>query len=385
MAIAASSAAAGAASEKTHVCAPDEGKAACPVGRARFCGNGGAFAACACPPGSTAPKSGKGACVIDPKPVVVACAAPNASLGAQMAAHLAFGALEMPPLDTIAKTGAVSALAAVDGKEKTASADALFAAAESADELEGAAAAVGGSKSGAAQKAAFAERDRAVARGIEVRRAFVARFSSDPRVDDVRLGLARALLRRAAYAGVAPSVAADRKQASALLRAIVDGGSSTRATRDAQFMLLEQAVRDRDWIEAIARAEAVLARSATKAWADDHALVAAASARIAQARLETGDLARAKDALVAAIEAGLVCAPRTECVSAASGARRVLGETWAATSSPARTMHAVLAKGSMPRHERVRPLIVLAERYAEATGDGCAAAAEEARAWEQLL
>jgi hypothetical protein len=39
----------------------------------------------------------------------------------------------------------------------------------------------------------------------------------------------------------------------------------------------------------------------------------------------------------------------------------------------------------MPRHERVRPLLELADLYVKGSGGGCSAAAEEARAWEQVL
>jgi hypothetical protein len=39
----------------------------------------------------------------------------------------------------------------------------------------------------------------------------------------------------------------------------------------------------------------------------------------------------------------------------------------------------------MPRHERVRPLLELVDHYGKGSGGGCAAAAEEARAWEQVL
>ena len=39
----------------------------------------------------------------------------------------------------------------------------------------------------------------------------------------------------------------------------------------------------------------------------------------------------------------------------------------------------------VPFIDRVRPLIDLAALYSKGSGGGCAAAAEEARAWEQVL
>jgi len=81
----------------------------------------------------------------------------------------------------------------------------------------------------------------------------------------------------------------------------------------------------------------------------------------------------------------MTCAPRTECVVAASAARRVLAAAWAASSQPAHLMIAALSKGTLPRPDRVRPLLQLDALYTTGIGSGCKAAAEEARAWEQTF
>ncbi|MBI2395404.1 MAG: hypothetical protein HYV09_37895 [Deltaproteobacteria bacterium] len=377
---------AGAPPKSDHVCAPGEGKAPCFVGRVRMCGKDGALAACSCPPGSLEPKAGKGACVDDPTPFVAACVVPDATLGKTLAVHLELGTLELPPLTTVEVLGASDAIGRA-AKDDATDVE-LIRGAEAWESIEGSSAWSANDEKGAKKKGKLAARDQAVERAISVRKRFLARFVQHPRLDEQRVAQARALLRRAAYAVVGQTVAADRKLARATLEAVVlggVGGAGSKASRDAAFMLAEQAVRDREWLLVIAHEERVLKWAASKTNADDHPFLAAASARLAQARLETADLARAKLALDEAISVGVSCSPRAECVSAASAARKVVAATWAATSTPARATYKLLMKGAMPRHERVRPLLQLAELYAHGSGSGCAEAAEEARAWEQIV
>lgn len=370
-----------------HVCAANEGTEPCPVGRARMCGKDGALAACLCPPGSHEPnggKGGKGDCVLEEaKPV--ACVAPDATIAERLGIALELGTLEQPRLPTLEHAGAADAVAVVAGKELTSTDAELVRAAEGADSIEGASAWLANEATGPKHKAKLAARDQAVARSIAARTAFVARFPQHARLDEQRVALARALLRRAAYTVVGPTVDGDRKRARALLDGVVTAAAGTRASRDAAFMLGEQAVREREWLSVIAHQERVIAWARAKLNADDHPFLAAASARLAQARLAGGDLARAQLALAQAIELGVQCSPRAECVSAASGARKVIAAVWGALSTAPRATFELLGKGAMPRHERVRPLLQLAELYAHGAGVGCAAAAEEARAWEQLL
>lgn len=366
-------------SKADHVCAHNESKATCAVGRVRMCAKDGALAACVCPPGA---RESKGACVEDAAKVDVACVAPDATIGKILNVHLELGTLEVPRLPNVELSDAATAIAV---KLTTASADELLRAASAWESKEGAAAYAANEGPFAKSKSKLAARDQAIDRVIETRRAFLARFSGHARGDEQRVELARALLRRAAYAGVGKTVEPDRKLARATLEQVVASGSTARPARDAAFMLGEQAVRDREWLVVIAHEERVLKWASAKLNADDHAYLAAASARMAQARLETADLARAKAALDDAISIGVSCSPRAECVSSASAARRALAATWAATSSPARAMVLVLRKGAMPRHERVRPLLELAELYGKGSGGGCTAASEEARAWEQVL
>ncbi|MGZ3421181.1 MAG: hypothetical protein ACXWUG_06175 [Polyangiales bacterium] len=365
-----------------HVCAKDEGKETCPVGQVRMCTKDGALASCSCPPGSKETSSKeKAACAIDaaPNPITVACVVPDATIGKAMAPFVDFGSFEMPPLPTSQLPAAADAVA---GREDTASADELADGAKAWDGLEGTAAYQAETAKGKG-KAKLASRDHANGRAVAIREKFLARFPAHPRSDEIRLGLARALLRRAAYIVVGPEVEPDRKRALELLGDIVSGGAASRASRDASFMLAERAVRDKDWPKVLVHEERVLKFAAQKSQADDHAFLAAATARVAQARLETGDLARAKTSLEEAIALGMVCAPRTECVVAASAARRVLAATWAATSLAPRSMVGTLQKGALPRGDRVRPLLQLADLYATGSGTGCKVAAEEARAWEQ--
>lgn len=368
-----------------HVCAPSEGTATCPVGRARMCAKDGALAACVCPPGSQEPKGSKGECVLEEGSKPIACVVPDATIADRLGVALELGTLEQPPLPTLEIYGTADALAAVDGKEKTATDVELMRAAEATDAIEGASAYLANEASGPKRKAKLAARDQAVGRSIALRQTFVARFPKHARLDEQRVALARALLRRAAYTVVGPSVESDRKSARALLEAVVAAALGTRSSRDAAFMLGEQAVRAREWLLVAAHEERVLGWARAKLAADDHAFLAAASARLAEARLASGDLARGVASLSDAIAIGVSCSPRAECVSAASAARKVIAAAWAATSTPARATFTLLGKGSMPRHERVRPLLVLADLYAHGSGTGCTAAAEEARAWEQLL
>jgi hypothetical protein len=72
-------------------------------------------------------------------------------------------------------------------------------------------------------------------------------------------------------------------------------------------------------------------------------------------------------------------------VAAAASARAALPHVLAALGEPARALAPVLYKGAMPLTERVRPLLKLSEIYAAAPGAACAAAAEEARGWAQVV
>jgi hypothetical protein len=362
-----------------HVCASNESKATCTIGHVRVCAKDGALAACVCPPGT---RDSKGACVDDPAPAVVVCVAPDATIGKALHANLELGTLEVPRLPNVELSDIATA---TNIKTTSATAEELIHAAEAWESKEGAAAYAANEGPFAKSKSKLAARDQAIDRVIEVRKAFVARFATHARGAEQRVDLARALLRRAAYAGVGKTVEPDRKLARTALEQVVASGSTARPARDAAFMLGEQAVRDREWPLVVAHEERVLKWASAKLNADDHPYLAAASARLAQARLETADLPRAKTALDDAISVGVSCSPRAECVSAATAARRALAATWAATSSPARTMAPILRKGAMPRHERVRPLLQLVELYVKGSGGGCSAAAEEARAWEQVL
>lgn len=365
-----------------HVCAASEGTAPCPLGRVRMCTKEGALAACTCPPGT---KETKAACAVEGADKPVACVVPDATIADRLGVVLELLSLELPQLPTLEVYGAADALAV---KESTATDVELLRAAEASDSVEGASAFLANDASGPKRKAKLAARDQAVARGINLRTAFVTRFGKHPRLDEQRVALARGHLRRAAYTVVGAGVESDRKIARALLEAVVVSGTVNgggKAPRDAAFMLGEQAVRDRDFTLCAAHEERVLAWARPKLVADDHAFLAAASARLAQARLAAGDLTRALPALTDAIEIGVTCSPRAECVMAASASRKVIASAWAAASTAPRATFALLSRGSMPRHERVRPLVVLADLYAHGAGKGCSAAAEEARAFEQLL
>ena len=369
-----------------HVCAPDEGKGVCPLGKARMCASDGALAACACPPGMSA-GGASAACTLDAaaKAPAVACTVPDATIGKTLGASLELGELEVPTLPSLAFAGATDTIAALDPKLPTLSADEHVKLAAALQSIEGAAAFEASNAPKPKVAGVRVRRDASLARHVAVRKAFLARFPGDVRVPSERVLLARALLRRAAYSGVAPSVAIDRADAKSLLAGVIASSPSTTAARTASFVLAEQAVRDKSWAAVLADDSDVVKWAASKVDPDDHAYLAAAYVRIAQARLELGDLVNAKLALAEAITAGNACAPRAECVSSAAGARGVLDRVWAATSAPARTMVPLLTKGAMPKQERVRPLVRLAELYAKTPGAGCHPAAEEARAYAQVL
>lgn len=353
----------------------------CAAGFVRRC-TGEGFVGCACPPGARQKGSG---CELDPAAKVPACVVADTTLGRTLSAFLEFGRLEMPPLPTVDTKAATAAIEAIDGREEGAGDAALLAAAEGWETAEGVAAYAAQSAIGPKAKERRAARDRAVARAIELRRSFLARFPGHPRDADARVALARALLRRAAYVSVGDSVAKDRTAARGLLEGVVAQGPIGRPFRDASFVIGEQAARDRDLGLLARSAEAVLRISSAKLFADDHAFLAAGHARLAQARLEAGDLEGARRALEGAIHVGVTCSPRAECVSAVAGARRILAATWAASGAPARSAVPLLSSGASPRHERVRPLLELAELTGAAPGEGCREAAEEARAWAQTI
>ncbi len=351
-----------------------------------MCAKDGAFAACVCPPGAPAKGASNGPCVLEAVSSSIACVVPDATIGRDLGLLLELGALEMPPLPSLETAAARDALLAVEGKEGAANDVDVLRLADAHETMEGVAAHAASSLMGPKLASKRAARDASLSRNIAVRRTFLVRFPSHAKADEQRLSLARALLRRAAYAGLAKTAEGDRAEARTLLTGIVTSGKWVRPARDAAFVLGEHAARDRDWAAVTTYAEKVLAWASSKTLSDDHALIAVAQVRIAHARLSSGDLVRARESLEDAITSGLLCAPRAECVTAASSARRVLAQTWAATSTPARTMTRVLAKGALPRHERVRPLLQLVQLYsASGVGTACAAAAEEARAWEQTI
>lgn len=367
----------------THVCAPDEGKGVCPLGRARSCDSAGSLAGCVCPPGASA--SGSAACSADasaPRPT--SCVVPATALGASMGAQLELGELAAPRLASFAPPDAAVTVATLDAKVASASADELVKLALAHEALEGEAAAEGATLNGGRRKASLARRDLSVGRAIAARQALRARFPGDARLAAETLALARAHLRRKAY-GASPTDVADRELARRLLEEITTSKATGRALRDAAFALAEESARDHAWSRVVALEAMVLSSARASLLADDPAYVAAALARTAQARLETGDLNGAKGALFEAIAAGVPCEPRSECVQAAAAARFVLPSLFAALGEPARALAPILSKGAMPRAERARPLLKLADVYAAAPGSACAAAAEEARGWAQIV
>lgn len=367
----------------THVCAPDEGKGVCPLGRVRTCDAAGALASCACPPGASA--SASASCTADasaPKPA--SCVVAASGLGATIGAQLELGELAVPRLPSFASPEAASTVATLDPKVASATADELVKLASAHEALEGEAAAEAATATGGRRKAAIGRRDLSVGRAIAARQAFRARFAGDARLAAESLALARAHLRRKAY-GASPTDVADREVARKLLDEITTGKATGRPLRDAAFALAEESARDHLWTRVATLEAIVLQQARASTLADDPAYVAAAHARIAQARLETNDLAGAKGALIDAINAGVLCEPRGECVQAAAASRAVLPLVFAALGEPARALWPILTKGSMPRVERARPLWKLADVYGAAPGAACAAAAEEARGWAQLV
>jgi hypothetical protein len=380
--------AASAPASSDHVCAEGEGKGPCPLGRVRMCTKDGALATCACPPGQiAAPPSAS--CTIDAAAKAPSCVVVSgtvASIGDALGASLELGELEVPTLPSLAPAGASDAILTLDPQWTTLDADGLVKLAAAHQAMEGAAAY---EASGATTKIkaapAVARRDTALGRTIEVRRAFLGRFPKDPRAPSERVSLARALLRRAAYAGGGTLATIDRGAAHGFLVDVVDGSPATTSARTAAFLLGEESVRARTWASVVIEEDRVLKWSLPKTDADDHAYLAAAWARLGQARLALGDPNGAKAALVEAISAGVVCAPRAECVSAAAASRSVIDRVWATTGSPPRTLAKVLEKGTMPKQERTRPMVRLADLFGTASGSGCAEAAEEARAFVQVL
>jgi hypothetical protein len=365
-----------------HVCAPSEGQGMCPLGRVRRCSASGALAGCACPPGASAKASAS--CSVDasaPKPS--ACVVAASGLGAAMGASLELGELAVPRLGSIASAEAAATVAVLDPKSATASADELVKLAAAHESLEGESAAEAATLAGARRKLAIARRDNAVGRAIAVRLSYRARFVSDARLASESVALARAHLRRRAY-GASPADTYDREAARKLLEEVVSSKATGRALRDAAFALGEELARDHAW-NRVLTLEVIVGAQARSGQADDPPYVAAARARTAQAYLETGDLGAARGALVDAIAAGVICEPRAECVAAAASARAALPHVLAALGEPARALAPVLYKGAMPLTERVRPLLKLSEIYAAAPGAACAAAAEEARGWAQVV
>ena len=369
-----------------HVCAPDEGKGTCALGRVRACDSTGALAGCDCPPGTWASSSGA-TCALDAKASPPAsCVVPDATIGDALGPSLELGALEVPSLPQIAPPSAIDAVAALDGKGLDAlGADDLVSLAAAHLAIEGAAAWDAASTKKPKLGSLIVRRDATVSRQIDVRRAFLARFGTDPRGPAMRVALARALLRRAAYGAVGANADLDRAAARAQLSTVTKDAPGSVSARDASFMLGERAAREKSWALLLALDSDTAKWALPKGDADDHAYLAAAYARIVQARLQLGDLAAAKAAAPDAIDAGNACAPRAECVSAASAVRAIADRLWAATASPARTLAPLLQRGPLTKHERALPLVRLAARDAGAAGPGCHAAAEEAAAWAQVI
>jgi hypothetical protein len=237
---------------------------------------------------------------------------------------------------------------------------------------------------GAALGAQVMKRDASVSREIEVRRAFLARFPDDARVPTVRIALARALLRRAAYG--AESIEIDHKNAKSQLVSVYKDAPATTAARTAAFMLAEEAAREKTWGLVLAYASDAAKWALPKSDVDDHAFLAGSYARIAQARFELADVAGGRDALVNAIDAAAVCAPRAECVNAGASARSVIDRAFATTSGSGRALAEVMKKGALTRYERAFALWRLADLYAtKGSGQGCAPASEEAQAWASAI
>ncbi len=369
-----------------HVCATDEGKATCPTGRVRLCAKDGTLAACGCPPGASAAAS-KSACVADGKPApLTGCTIPDATLVKQLAAEIDLGSLEQPPLPDTGLEKARAEIAALGKKSGVKAAD-LRRLGEAYEIVEAdEAKSLATLKATKALAEARARRDRAVDDGITARRALVTQFPADPSVPSVRVALARALLRKASYAGFGPTVEPDRAAAKEQLVLTAARPELDVPRRDATFVLLALAVRAAEWSKVVELAETVRKATASKADADDPPFAAGAAIRAAQAKLALGDLDGGRHALDEAIGVAAPCLPRPECVTASAAARKVVAGVYAALGLPARTLAPVLVKsGNLPRHDRVRPLVKLAVLYGAVVAPKCTAAAEEARAWEQVI
>ena len=377
-----------------HPCAVDEGKGTCAIGRVRMCAKDGALASCVCPPGATASPSGGAsgsasgsACAIDAKAAMPpTCVVANGALPKTLSASLDFGELAVPSLRIIAPAAAIETVSTLDSKVATLSFVELSKLASAHEALEGSAGYEISQLPAMSPKLKLVEskRDAANDRAIAVRQQLLAKFATHALADEQRVAHARALLRRAAYKHVPGSP--DRALAKTTLTTVVGPTASAgTATRDAAFILAEEAVRDSAWSEVSSLENQVLKFAAGRLDLDDVAYMAAANARLAHTRLSLGDLAGAKLSLIDAVTLGFSCAPRAECVSAGAGARNVLAAAWAASGSPARTLAPILEKGTMPKVQRVRPMLQLAEIYGAASGAACAQNADEARAWSQVV
>jgi hypothetical protein len=372
-----------AAPTSDHVCKEDEGKSVCSTGKVRMCAKDGALAACVCPPGASASGS-QSVCAHDPKAKGPdsPCVVPDATIAKSLGASLDFGELSVPSLPTHPTPSSSDTVTALDSKagSSTLSFEDLAKLAAAHEAIEGGASYEASQSKGAKAKSLEQKRDTAVERAIEVRKRLLERFPKHTQSDVQRVGYARSLLRRSAYRHVPGSP--DRELAKTILAQVTTSGV---ASRDAAFILGEEAVREGSWSTVVTFENDVLKHAAGKIDLDDAACLAAAHARLGQARLSLGDAATARSSLVDAVLVGVSCAPRAECVSASAGARNVLASVWAATGSLPRNMAPVLEKGTMPRVARVRPMVKLAEIFATSTTAVCLAEAEEARAYAQVI
>jgi len=370
-----------AAPTSDHVCNEDEGKAGCPTGRVRMCAKDGALAECVCPPGASASAS-TSACKPDPKAKApdAPCVVLDATIAKTLGASLDFGELSVPSLPTHPTTASIDTVSALDSKASTASFEDMAKLAAAHEAVEGGASYDASQSKGAKAKAFEQKRDFSIERAIEVRKLLLQRFPKHAQVDLQRVAYARSLLRRSAYRHIPGSP--DRELAKTILGQVTTAGV---AARDASFILGEEAVREGTWTSLATLENDVLKNAAGKSDLDDTAYLAAAYARLAHARLSLGDTSNAKSPLLDAVTVGLACAPRAECVSASAGARNILASVWAATGSLPRTMAPVLEKGTMPRVQRVRPMVKLSEIFATSKSSACVAEAEEARAYAQII
>lgn len=369
-----------------HVCAPDEGKSTCPSGRVRLCAKDGSLAACGCPSGAVASGS-KSACVADGKPPsATGCTVPDATLAKQLGAEIDLGSLTQPPLPDYGAQKARADVAALAKKATLGTAD-LRRLAEAHEAIEGdEARALAELKGTKALAEARVRRDRALDDGIAARRKLLTQSPTDPAAPAHRVSLARALLRRASYVGVGPTVEPDRAAAREELALVVARPDLDVPRRDAAFVLLELAVRAGEWVKVAAYADVVRKCTAAKVDADDPPFAAGATIRTAHAKLALADFDGARRSLEEAIGVAAPCLPRPECVTASAAARTLVAATYAVLGAPARSLAPVLQKaGNIPRHDRVRPLLKLAALYGATKTPACTAAAEEARGWEQLI